>query len=158
MEATAQITAEERKQQSQLNQARANLEQEGRSSKVFQGATAATLINIGELILILGAAITVDVIDVLDLTGVAAILVRFIDIPTLGALWLWRILKHQAGPKKDPTFQLLLAFLCELSPFGIIPTWTIFVLYVYFQDTKLGKKTIGKVEKIAKAKSIQPKQ
>jgi len=157
MEEAAQVTIEEREQQSQLNQARTNLEQEGRSSKVFQGATAATFINIGEFILILGAAITVDIIDVVELTGVLAIITKFIDIPTLGALWFWRILKHQAGPKKDPTFQLLLAFLVELSPFGIIPTWTIFVLYVYFRDTKLGKETIGKAKKLTKA-SVQPKE
>jgi len=151
-----EATTQERENQAQLTQAR--LEDSQEKGGLIQGASPATFINIGEMVIVLGAAITVDIIDALDLTGVGAILVRFIDIPTLGALWLWRILKHQAGPKKDPTFQLLLAFLCELSPFGIIPTWTIFVLYVYFQDTKLGKKTIGKVEKIAKAKSIQPKQ
>jgi len=151
-----EATTQERENQAQLTQAR--LEDSQEKGGLIQGASPATFINIGEMVIVLGAAITVDIIDALDLTGVGAILVRFIDIPTLGALWLWRILKHQAGPKKDPTFQLLLAFICELSPFGIIPTWTIFVLYVYFQDTKLGKETIGKVEKIAKAKSIQPKQ
>ena len=151
-----EATTQERQQKSKLNQARLQTNQE--SGGLIQGATAATFINIGELILILGAAITVDLIDAADLTGVGAILVRFIDIPTLGALWLWRILKHQAGPKKDPTFQLLLAFLVEISPIGIIPTWTIFVLYVYFQDTKLGKKTIGKAEKLTKVKPAQPKK
>jgi len=51
------------------------------------------------------------------------------------------------------TFQILLAFLVELSPLGIIPTWSIFVAYVYFKDTKMGKQTIGKVQKITKLKA-----
>lgn len=148
-----EATTQERQNEAKLNQARLENKQEsGDSGELIQGTSPATFINIGEMIIILGAAITVDLIDALDLTGVGAILVRFIDIPTLGALWLWRIMKHQAGPKKDPTFAILMAFLVELSPFGMIPTWTIFVLYVYFQDTKLGKKTIGKVQKLAKIK------
>ena len=150
METPAQTTTQERQQKSKLNQARLETNQE--SGGLIQGATAATFINIGELILILGAAITVDVIDAADLTGVAAILVRFIDIPTLGALWLWRVMKHQAGPKKDPTFLLLSAFLVEISPVGMVPTWSIFVAYIYFQDTKLGKKTIGKAQKLTQIK------
>lgn len=144
----AETTAQEKENLAKLTQARLKTSPE--EGGLIQGATPTTFINIGELILILGAAITVDVIDILDLTGIGAILVRFIDIPTLGALWLWRVMKHQAGPQKDPTFQILLAFLVELSPFGIIPTWTIFVLYVYFQDSKLGKATIGKAEKATK--------
>ncbi len=143
----------EKQQLAQLNQSRLKIKQGTENSGgLIQGVSPTTFINIGEVVIILGAAITVDVIDVLDLTGVGAILVRFIDVPTLGALWLWRILKHQAGPKKDPTFLLLSAFLVELSPAGMIPTWTVFVVYVYFQDSKLGKKTIGKVQKITKLK------
>ena len=143
----------EKQQLAQLNQSRLKIKQGTENSGgLIQGVSPTTFINIGEVVIILGAAITVDVIDVLDLTGVGAILVRFIDVPTLGALWLWRILKHQAGPKKDPTFLLLSAFLVELSPAGMIPTWTIFVVYIYFQDTRLGKKTIGKIKKITKLK------
>jgi len=143
----------EKQQSAQLNQSRLKVKQKSEnSSGLIQGVSPATFINVGEVVIILGAAITVDAIDILDLTGVGAILVRLIDVPTLGALWLWRILKHQAGPKKNPTFLLLSAFLVELSPAGMIPTWTVFVVYVYFQDTKLGEKTIGKIQKITKLK------
>ena len=142
-----EATTEERKRKVKFSQ---NQLQTRQNSKESQGVTPETIINIGEVMIILGAAITVDAIDILDLTGVGAILVRLIDIPTLGALWLWRIFK--TGPKKDPTFLLLSAFLVELSPAGMIPTWTVFVVYVYFQDTKLGKKTVGKVQKITKLK------
>ncbi|MBA7622038.1 hypothetical protein ES703_29409 [subsurface metagenome] len=147
------ISEIEKQQLAQLNQSRLKVKQKSENSNgLIQGISPTTFINIGEMVIILGAALTVDAIDILDLTGVGAILVRLIDIPTLGALWLWRILKHQTGPKKDPTFLLLSAFLVELSPAGMIPTWTIFVIYIYFQDTKLGKKTVGKVQKITKLK------
>jgi len=147
----AQIqNSKEREYQAQLNQGRSTAKQ---TSGASQELSPAIVINAAEMVIVLGAAITVDLIDVLDLTGVGAILVRFIDVPTLGALWLWRILK--TGRKKDPTFALLMAFIVEISPFGMIPTWTIFVAYVYFQDTKLGQKTIGKVQKIIKVKKVK---
>jgi len=144
-----QATIEEKQKLAQLNRSKLEVKQPSQNNG---GIDPATVINAAEMVLILGAAITVDVIDVLDLTGVGAIIVRFIDVPTLGALWLWRILKHQAGPRKDPTFALLGAFLVELSPVGMVPTWTIFVAYVYFQDTRLGQKTIGKTQKLTKLK------
>jgi hypothetical protein len=104
------------------------------------------------MLLLLLPAIAVDLGDALDLTVFGTILVRFIDLPFLGILLLWRFMK--TGIKKDATFQLLLAFLVEISPFGIIPTWTIFVIYTYSKDTSIGKKTIGKMEKLSKAKTI----
>lgn len=142
-------TTEQRKDTAELNQDRLQTKQKAQKTNGF---TPETIINVAEMIIILGAAITVDIIDILDLTVVLGPFIRLIDIPTLGALWLWRILKHQPGPKKDPTFLLLSAFLIEISPFGMIPTWTIFVAYVSFQDTRLGQKTIGKVQKITKLK------
>ena len=142
------MKTEERKYESQLNQERTNVE-----SDESKGFGPSTVVNIAEVVIILGAAITVDLIDVLDLTGIGAILVRFIDIPTLGALWLWRVSKHQT--KKDPVFLLLSAFLVELSPIGMIPTWTIFVAYVSFQDTRIGKETIGRVRRIKKIKKLK---
>jgi len=132
----------EREYESELNQSRSRI------NKKTKEYTPGTVINFAEFIIIIGAAITVDSIDALDLTGFGAIFVRFIDIPTLGALWLWRVLKHQPGMKKDPTFQILLAFLVEISPFGMIPSWTIFVFYVYLKDNKLAKKTVGSIKKI----------
>jgi hypothetical protein len=140
----ATATTRERKNKANLNHARLQTKQSNQKN----GTGPATFINVAEMIIVLGAAITVDVIDILDLTVIGAIIVRFIDIPTLGALWLWRISRHQTGPKKDPTFLILSAFLVELSPTGIIPTWTLFVAYTYFQDTKLAKKTIGKAQKL----------
>jgi len=103
------------------------------------------------LIVFLPLAITADLLGALDITGVGAIFVRIIDLPILGILWLWRILKQGPG-KQSYSYQLMLAFLIEMSPFGIVPTWTTFVLYCYFKDTKLGKQTIGKIEKLNKAK------
>ena len=144
----ATATTKQRKNISQLNQERPKAKPDASG-----GFEPATLTNAAEAMLILGAALTVDVIDVLDLTGVGAIVVRFIDIPTLGALWLWRVSKHQTGPQKDPTFLILSAFLVELSPVGMIPTWTVFVAYSYVQDTKIGKKTISKAKKI----KVKPK-
>lgn len=144
-----EATAQERKNKSELNQAHLK---NGSEKKISHDTDAGPSINPVEVMLILGAAITVDLIDAADLTVFGAILVRFIDVPTLGALWLWRILKHQTGPKKDPTFLILSAFLVEISPIGMLPTWSLFVIYTYFQDTKLGQKTIGKVQKMTKAK------
>jgi len=149
--AIAQATVQERKNEAQLNAARAEKESMG----IIQGATPATAINIVELIIVLGAAITVDAIDLLDLTGFGAIISRIVDGPALLGLWLWRILKQQSGPKKDPTFSILMTFLGELSPIGILPFWTIFVLYCYFQNTKLGQKTIGKAKKISQIKQTK---
>lgn len=131
-------TKQEREYETGLRQEQLQTKQ---NSKKSQGITPETVINFGEMVIILGAAITVDAIDILDLTGFGAILVRFIDIPTLGALWLWRISKGES--KKNPTFLILTTFLVELSPVGMIPAWTIFVAYVYFQDNKLAKTAIG---------------
>lgn len=144
----ATATTKERKFRSELLQDRAETK---KTTKVSKKTDSGVDINTAEMLIVLGAAITVDIIDALDLTGVGAILVRFIDIPTLGALWLWRIVK--TGPRKDPTFALLAAFLVELSPAGMIPTWSIFVGYIYLQDTKLGKQTIGKAKKATKIKT-----
>lgn len=145
----AEATIEEKQNLAELNQA--HLEEGGNEEKTNKTKSSSE-INFVEMGLVLGAALAVDLIDALDLTGVGAVLVRFIDIPTMGALWLWRVIKHQTGPKKNLTFQILMTFLVELSPFGMLPTWTIFVLYCYFKDTKLGKETIGRAEKLTKAK------
>ena len=149
----AKATTQERKNQAELNQSRTKINEQ--SDESSEDASSGATFNPVETLLILGAAITVDIIDILDLTGFGAILVRFIDVPTMLALWLWRISKHQVGPQKNPTFQILLAFLAELSPFGILPAWSIFVLYVYFQDTKLGKEITSKAQGFSKIKNPQ---
>lgn len=130
----------QRKQNAQLNQERAKID----SSSMQENKELSP--DFLGLIIFLPLAVIADICGVLDLTGFGAILVRIIDIPVLGILWLWRILKQGPG-KQNYSFQLMLAFLVELSPFGIIPTWTTFVLYCCLKDTKLGKQTIGKLEK-----------
>lgn len=50
--------------------------------------------NIAEYMIVGGAALTSDVIDILDLTGFGAIIARGIDIPTVLFLYIWRINKH----------------------------------------------------------------
>lgn len=140
-----EATIQQRQQHAQLNQERPN-NNPGDDDRDLHKENESSA-DITALVIFLPLAITADVLGALDLTGFGAILVRFVDIPILGILWLWRILKQ--GPGKQPyTYQLLLAFLVEISPLGIIPTWTVFVVYVYFKDTKIGKATIGKAEKI----------
>jgi len=128
----------QREQNAQLNQerkktdsTRIQLENEGSSHNPLT------------LIIFLPLAVTADICGALDLTGFGAILIRNIDIPVLGILWLWRILGQESKKQKQNySYQLMLTFLVELSPFGIIPTWTTFVLYCYFKDAKLGKQKI----------------
>ena len=144
-------------QQYELNQGRSEIKQGPKKSQGFTPeATSRIILTSAEITIILGAAITVDAIDLLDLTVVLGPVVRLLDIPTLGALWLWRILK--AGPGKDPTFALLTTFLVEISPIGMIPTWTILVIYIYFQDMKLGEKVKEKapstIKELKKLKRI----
>jgi len=98
-------------------------------------------------------AIILDAINILDLTVLLAILTKFITIPIAFGLWYWRTNRHQSGPKKDPTFQIIIAAIPKMIPFiSIVPTWTVFVLYCWFQDSKVGKKTIGKAQKLKQAK------
>lgn len=98
-------------------------------------------VNTIEMIIVLSAAIIVDAVGLLDLTGWGIIITRIITFPAFGGLWLWRVLKQQSSPKKDPAFQILIPFLAELSPFGICPFWTAYVIYLWRKDTKLGKAT-----------------
>lgn len=110
-------------------------------------------INPAEFIFVLLLAIGVDSIDALDLTGFGVIIARFVDLPALGLLWLWRITKHIGSPrrvKKNPTFKLLLFFLGELSPAGILPFWTAYVIYTY-----LGEKKSVRVVKTIEARKAK---
>ena len=119
---------------SQLAQSRAK----GKKSKKRK-REAAPPPNPAEFILIGMLAVAADAIDALDLTGWGAIIARGVDIPVLGLLWLWRINKHISDPrinKKNPSFKMLLFFLAEISPFGIIPFWTAFVIYTWKEQKK----------------------
>jgi len=144
----------EQQHQTQLYQDRAEdiAEIKGQSSNQENTKSPSGIIA---LVIFLPLAITADLLGALDLTGFGAIAVRIIDIPILGILWLWRTMTQ--GVKKDVTWQLMLTFLIEISPFGIIPTWTTFVLYCYFKDTKLGKKVVGKAERLSPQKLMKSK-
>jgi len=135
----------EQQNTARLNEDRAKSDIEEDDSALVEKTNGESSPDITALLIFLPIAIAADVIDALDLTGIGAILARLVDLPILGILWLWRVSK--TGPGRNYTFQMLLSFLIELSPVGMIPTWSIFVLYVYFKDTKLGKQTIGKAEK-----------
>ena len=99
--------------------------------------------------LVFGAAMVVDALDLIEFTGFGLIITKIIDIPTLGFLWLWTMFKGEAGPKKNITFQIFLAFLVEMIA-GPVPAWSIFVAYVYFKEKNLGKKSINGMLKTKK--------
>ena len=135
------FTTQEQKQVQELNQDRAETNSNEASSQEKENEHSS---NILTLLIFLPLAIICDALGLLDLTGFGAIIVRIANFPIIFILWLWRICK--SGPRKDPALQLLLTFLIEQSPVGIIPAWTISVLFFYFQDTRLGKKTISKIK------------
>jgi len=140
----AEATIQEKQNLAELNQTRS----EENENESIQKPTSGKQVNIAEFLIILGIALIADFAEI-------PVIGWFVDGLALGILWLWRILKGQAGPKKDLTFQLILAFLAffvEITPLGFIPTWTVFVLYIYFKDTKLGKETIGRAKKLSEAK------
>lgn len=60
----------------------------------FEEKKAGLKPNIAEYMIVGGAAVTSDVIDVLNLTGFGMIIGKGIDIPTIGFLYIWRIHKH----------------------------------------------------------------
>jgi hypothetical protein len=138
-------TTNEKENLSELNQART----ESESQKIKSSSNKETLPrpNSAEMIIVLFAAITVDAIGILDLTGFGAILTRIATFPAFAGLWLWRTLKQQSSPKKDPAFQILIPFLAEISPFGILPSWTCYVIYLWIKDSKSGGKIINKIKK-----------
>ena len=151
--ATVEATIEQQ-HRAQLYQDRTKdtAEIERKSSKQENTKSSSGIIT---LIIFLPIALAADLLGALDLTGFGAIAVRIIDIPILGILWLWRVMTQ--GVKKDVTWQLMLTFIIEISPFGIIPTWTTFVLYCYFKDTKMGKGVISKAEKLGPQKLMKSK-
>lgn len=142
------IIENEKEQIAELNESRAEEE-----SKILKAKTSEkNPPNTAEMMLVLGVAIIVDVLGFLsDLTLFLSIPMRIIALPMLGGLLLWRLMKKG---EKDYTLQIGLTALAEISPLGgFLPSWTIFVLYVWFKDTKIGQSTIGKVQKLAKLKT-----
>lgn len=131
-----EATIKERKELKGLNQNRTKAKQ----SRKSKGVTPGTVINVGEFAAIMGVAIVADVVEV-------PIVGWFVDGIALFILWIWRIFKQQSGPKKDPTFKLLLVLVIEMTPVGIVPTWILYVLYTYYQDKKLAEKGTTKLIK-----------
>lgn len=144
-----EATIQEQIQTQELNEDRLESDQQ---DKILTKQEPNQSSHITTLLIFLPLAIIVDLIDGLDLTVFLALLTRIIDIPIILILWLWRISKSGKGITKNYTYQLFAAFLLELSPFGMIPTWTIFVLYTYFKDKSFGKKFLAKTSKAQRIK------
>lgn len=135
-----EATIGERQYNSQLNQARGRARPKGAST-----FSPEFVINTAEMLIVLGAAITIDLIDLLDLTGFGAILVRFVDIPATLAIWLWLRSKGEGfAPLKNPGFKIVFAFLVEISPFGMLPMWTLFIVYVWLKQWTIGRRALAK--------------
>ena len=136
---------------SQLNQERRQLAQKEKTKN--KGLGKEITVNIAEFLMLLLLAIAVDTVDWLDLTGFGAIISRIIDLPALGLLWTWRIMKVIDRPGKAKTkasFKIILFFLCEISPIGLFPFWTAYIIYTW-----LGEKKASKVSKIIKSKKVK---
>jgi hypothetical protein len=130
-----------------MEQARTQeLNQDRASQKFKQHRTDTTAPSTTEtdLIIFLPLAIIADLMGGLDFTGFGAILVRIIDIPIVLILWLWRTLKGNKNISQNYTYQLFFTFLLEMSPFGIVPAWSAFVLYAYLKDRKWGRSVLSK--------------
>jgi len=46
--------------------------------------------------------------------------------------------KPKSSIHKNPILKLFLPFLVEVSPLGLLPSWTIFVIYTYREEKKAG--------------------
>ncbi len=113
----------------QLNQERRQLAQKEKTKS--KGSSKEITVNIAEFLMLLLLAIAVDTVDWLDLTGFGAIIASIIDLPALGLLWAWRIMKVIDRPGKvkiKASFKIILFFLFEISPAGLIPFWTAYVI------------------------------
>jgi len=128
---------------SELNQERRQSAQKEKAKIKSPGKEIA--VNIAEFIMLLILAITVDTVDWLDLTGFGAIIARIVDIPALGLLWAWRIIKTIDRPSKvrrKASFKIIFFFLCEISPFGLFPFWTAYIIYTWLEEKKASKASI----------------
>jgi hypothetical protein len=113
----------------QLNQSRVK-------TKIKKIKKAPIKISFVELFIVLGAAATLDILDVIALTGFGAVIVILIDVPTTLAIWLWVALKGEKIKIKNSWLKIGGSFLLEISPFGIIPTWTTLILYIWYKNRK----------------------
>ncbi len=134
-------TLQEQVQTQELNQSRSDSRLHGKNQTTTTQSSTSTL----EFVALLPLAIFADLIGGLDLTVFGSVIVRIINIPIVLVLWLWRVFKHGPGlQKNDYTYQLFATFLIEMSPFGIVPTWTTFVIYAYLKDKNIAKNTLGR--------------
>lgn len=123
------MDATETQRLTQLNQSRIK-------TKIAKTKKPSSKISFIELFIVLGAAITLDFLDVIQLTGFGVLITILVDIPTTLTLWLWVALKGEKIKFKNPGLKIGASFLIEVSPFGIIPTWTIFILYIWYKNRK----------------------
>jgi hypothetical protein len=123
------------------------------TKRLYRTETQKPSVSTGEFIFFFPLAVIADLLGGFDITGFGAIPVRIIDIFIVLILWLWRAVKGTKGVTKNYTFQLFGTFLLEMSPFGIIPAWSAFVLYTYFMDRKFGKQFLAKKSKEQRIKN-----
>ncbi|MBU3922823.1 hypothetical protein KJ684_01120 [Patescibacteria group bacterium] len=136
-------TEQERDYKSTLIQSRSKPKTKFKGASILSPEFA---IGSAEMLLVLGAAIILDLLDLLDLTVFGSILVRFIDIPMTLAIYMWLKSKDESmTPLKNPGFKIVLVFLAEISPFGMIPMWSAFVIYVWLKQSKPGRKKLSKI-------------
>lgn len=147
------MTNNEEVREAKLNKER-NRDRLKKAKKVIKGVIPKPETNIAEWLILGGAAFLIDLVDVLDLTGVGIIIARAIDIPALIGIGLWLLIKQHKlpTPQKDPVFMLFFAFLGELSPGGILPFWTAYIFYLWLRQTRLGRKVIARGVKKFRAK------
>ncbi len=147
----------ETKFESELNQAR-NLDKKKKGSAPKPKEREFN-INTAEWIIVLLAAIIVDIVDLLDLTGFGAIIARIVDIPMLLGLWAFIEIKLQQlpNPRRDPVYVLFAAFIGELSPIGMIGFWTLYIIYLWLRRKKIGRAAIAHGAKKVRKKGITKK-
>ena len=134
-----EATEEQRTQELNQNRNKSQTTEQSQKAKAPEHS-----VSTGDLIIFLPLAIIADLLGGLDITGFGAIPVRIVDVFVVLILWLWRALKGAGGIKNNYTFQLFGTFLLEMSPFGIVPAWSAFVLYAYLKDRSFGKKFLAK--------------
>jgi len=135
-------TLEERQNAEQLNEDRAENADEINDAQIETQEESSH--STAEYLLMLGLAVAVDALGLLtDLSIFLAIPIRFITLPMVGILSLWRLMKRG---KKNYLWGIAATGGVE-TLFSFLPAWTCFVLYTWFKDSKLGKSTIGKLSK-----------
>jgi len=140
-----EATIEQRQQNAQLNQERTA---EETRNEVLESPEESKP-NTGEYIIFLGIAIILDLAGLFSDASIFLIIpIRIITLPAMLMFLLWRFMK--GGKKIYPLWLVITAGLEIFLSF--IPAYMGFVLFAWFKESKLGKQTIGKIEKLSKLK------